>query len=88
MAHFAGQREIGVNFPMRAVSVDPKNTHHATLTIPTQEPSQAVKKIEAGILEVSRSIEEELLQALYDVDQDGNDGVVAEVAPSPKTSPH
>ena len=30
MAHFAGRREIGVKFPMRAASVDPnKNTTHA-----------------------------------------------------------
>ena len=30
MAHFAGQREIGVKSPMRAASVDPKNTQHPT----------------------------------------------------------
>ena len=30
MAHFAGRREIGVNFPMRGASVDPrKHTTHA-----------------------------------------------------------
>ena len=33
MAHFAGWREIGVKFPMRAASVDPKNTQHTPLTI-------------------------------------------------------
>ena len=33
MAHFAGRREIGVTFPMRAASVDPKSTQHAPLTI-------------------------------------------------------
>ena len=33
MAHFAGLREIGVKFPMRAASVDPKNTQHTPLTI-------------------------------------------------------
>ena len=32
MAHFAGRREIGVKFPMRAASVDPKNTQHTPLT--------------------------------------------------------
>ena len=30
MAHFAGWREIGVTFPMRAASVDPKSTQHTT----------------------------------------------------------
>ena len=33
MAHFAGQREIGVKFPMIAASVDHKSTQHASLTI-------------------------------------------------------
>ena len=33
MAHFACQREIGVKFPMRAASVDPKSTQHTPLTI-------------------------------------------------------
>ena len=32
MAHFAGRREIGVNFRMRAASVDPKSTQHTPLT--------------------------------------------------------
>ena len=30
MAHFAGRREIGVKFPMRAASVDPKSQKHTT----------------------------------------------------------
>ena len=33
MAHFVGQREIGVKFPMRAASVDPKSTQLTPLTI-------------------------------------------------------
>ena len=33
MAHFGDRREIGVKFPMRAASVDPKNTQHMPLTI-------------------------------------------------------
>ena len=33
MAHFAGRREIGVKFPMRAASVDPKSTQLTPLTI-------------------------------------------------------
>ena len=33
MAHFAGRREIGVKFPMRAASVDPKSTQHTPVTI-------------------------------------------------------
>ena len=33
MAHFAGRREIGVKFPMRAASVDPKSTQVTPLTI-------------------------------------------------------
>ena len=33
MAHFAGRREIGVKFPMRAASVDPKSTQRTPLTI-------------------------------------------------------
>ena len=33
MAHFAGRRQIGVKFPMRATSVDPKSTQHTPLTI-------------------------------------------------------
>ena len=33
MAHFAGRREIGVKFPMRAASVDPKSTQHTPLPI-------------------------------------------------------
>ena len=33
MAHFAGRREIGVKFPMRAASVDPKSTQLTALTI-------------------------------------------------------
>ena len=33
MAHFAVQREIGVKFPMRAASQDPKSTQHTPLTI-------------------------------------------------------
>ena len=33
MAQFAGRREIGVNFPMRAASVDPKSTQLTPLTI-------------------------------------------------------
>ena len=32
MAHFAGRLEIGVKVPMRAASVDPKNTQHKPLT--------------------------------------------------------
>ena len=32
MARFAGQREIGVTFPRRAASVDPKSTQHTPLT--------------------------------------------------------
>ena len=32
MAHFAGRREIGVKFSMRAASVDPKGTELAPLT--------------------------------------------------------
>ena len=32
MAHFAGRREIGVKFPMRAASVDPKSTQLTPLT--------------------------------------------------------
>ena len=34
MAHFAGRREIGVKFPMRAASVDPKKhtTHDKTIS--------------------------------------------------------
>ena len=34
MAHFASRREIGVKFPMRAASVDPKNTQLTPLTKP------------------------------------------------------
>ena len=34
-AHFAGLREIGVKFPMRAASVDPKSTQLTPLTITT-----------------------------------------------------
>ena len=37
MAQFAGRREIGVKFPMRAASVDPKNTQHTALTIPSSD---------------------------------------------------
>ena len=33
MAHFAGWREIGVKFPMRAASVDPKSTQLTPLTL-------------------------------------------------------
>ena len=33
MAHFAGRREIGMKFPMRAASVDPKRTQHTPLTL-------------------------------------------------------
>ena len=33
MAHFAGRRDIGVKFPMRAASVDPKSTQLTPLTI-------------------------------------------------------
>ena len=33
MAHFAGQREIGVKFSMRAASVEPKSTQLTPLTI-------------------------------------------------------
>ena len=33
MAHFAGRREIGVKFPMRAASVDPNSTQLTPLTI-------------------------------------------------------
>ena len=33
MADFAGRREIGVKFPMRAASVDPKSTQLTPLTI-------------------------------------------------------
>ena len=33
MAHFAGQREIGVKFSKRAASLDPNNTQHTLLTI-------------------------------------------------------
>ena len=33
IAHFAGRREIGVNFLMKAASVDTENTQHTTLTI-------------------------------------------------------
>ena len=33
MAHFAGRRKIGVKFPMRAASVDPKSTQLTPLTI-------------------------------------------------------
>ena len=33
MAHFSGRREIGVKFPMRAASVDPKSTQLTPLTI-------------------------------------------------------
>ena len=37
MAHFAGRREIGVTFPMRADPVEPKNIQHTTMTIVTIE---------------------------------------------------
>ena len=40
MAHFAGRREIGKNFPMRAASVDPKNTQHTPLTRINASPRQ------------------------------------------------
>ena len=33
MAHFAGRREVGVKFPIRAASVDPKSTQHTPLTL-------------------------------------------------------
>ena len=33
IAHFAGRREIGVKFPMRAASVDSKSRQHTPLTI-------------------------------------------------------
>ena len=33
MAHLAGWRKIGVKFPMRAASVDPKNTQRTPLTM-------------------------------------------------------
>ena len=33
MAHFAGRREIGVKFPVRAALVDPKSTQLTPLTI-------------------------------------------------------
>ena len=33
MAQFAGRRETGVEYPMGAASVDPKNTQHTPLTI-------------------------------------------------------
>ena len=32
MAHFAGRREVGVKFPMRAASADPKNAQHTPVT--------------------------------------------------------
>ena len=37
MAHFAGQREIGVKFPMRAASEDPKSTQFTPLTMSNQQ---------------------------------------------------
>ena len=37
MAHFAGRREIGVKFPMRAASVDPTSTQLTLLTIVDDE---------------------------------------------------
>ena len=47
MAHFAGRREIGVKFPMRAASVDPKSTQLTPLTI-------AHKSVKAALLDDRR----------------------------------
>ena len=41
MAHFAGRREIGMKFLMRAASVDPKSTQHTPLI--TQKKKNCVR---------------------------------------------
>ena len=43
MAHFAGRREIGVKFPMRAASVDPKSTQLTPLTIANYSHLRALR---------------------------------------------
>ena len=52
MAHFAGRREIGVKFPMRAASVSPKSTQLTPLTIAQidQQYAPRGKKNEGGCL--------------------------------------
>ncbi len=51
MAHFAGRREIGVKFPMRAASVDPKNTQHTPLTITKSSKNSFVSDLKPTLFD-------------------------------------